>query len=128
MKEQVSYFKKHRKLFQFGNFYSILNPFDDDRYSSFEVVSDNKDEAMLFVSELSINSPKRVWKLKHLDENAIYQIEVRKQYNTKILSFENMSGKQLMELGLDLGKLSEITDLEVFPNGIYSRLIYLKKI
>lgn len=128
MKRQVAYFKKHRKLFQFGNFYSILSPFDDDRYSSFEVISDKKDEAILFVSELSINSPKRVWKFKHLDENAIYQIEVRKQYNIKDLTFENMSGKQLMEIGLDLGQLSEITDLKIFPNGIYSRLIYLKKI
>lgn len=128
MKSQISYFKSHRYLFQYGNYYSIHNYFDDNRYSSFEVVSDEKDEAILFVAEIEEGKPKRKWKFKNLIKDAIYEVEVRKQANAKDIIINNKTGKELMEEGLDLGRLCDTYDHKTYPNGIFSRLIYIRKV
>ena len=83
---------------------------------------------MLMISELQPNLPKKVWKLKGLDEHSKYHLVMREQYNLKkedILDIV-ISGKQLLEEGLDIGSLYNTTDKELY-NGVYSRLIYLKK-
>ena len=129
MADQIAFYKKHRELLQYGNYYVIDNPFDDKRYLSYIVISDDKKEAILFVAELGKDAPTKSWKVKGLDENSKYHIEMRKQDNlrSKDILETIMSGKELKENGLYLGSLSNTIDREDF-NGIFSRLIYLTKV
>lgn len=46
VKEQTAFYKEHRKLFQFGKFYRIENPFENCNVMSWEVVSDDKQHAI----------------------------------------------------------------------------------
>lgn len=129
MAKQISFYKKHRKLLQYGDFYLIDNPFDDDRYLSQIVVSSDKKEAILLVSELTPNVEKKIWKIKGLDEKKKYHLSTREQYNLskdQLLKLD-ISGKDLMEKGLDLGSLYNTSDKKLF-NGVYSRLIYIKEV
>lgn len=127
IKKQIVYYKKHKELFQFGKFYICNNCFDDDRYYSFTLVKD--DEAMMYISELLPNVAPITWKAKGLDESATYALEVREQYNALDSPLpKEMSGKDLMEIGINIGSIyASNTDKDEF-NGIYSRLIYLKKV
>ena len=126
MKKQIAYFKKHRHLIQFGHYYVVDNCFDDERYYSFNIVSDNQKEATLSAIETTKDTPKKNWCFKGLNPSYIYEIEIRSQNNAKTLIFAPKSGKELMEIGLDLGSLYKEKDLEEFPNGIHSRMIYIK--
>jgi alpha-galactosidase len=128
MKKQITYFKKHRHLIQFGHYYVIDNCFDDERYYSFNMVSDDQKEAILSAIQTSQTAPKKNWKFKGLNPEYIYEIEMREQDNISLLSFDSKSGKELMENGLDLGLLNEEKDIQDFPNGIQSRMIYIKKV
>lgn len=127
MRNQIEYYKKHRHLFQFGHLYLIDNYFDDNRYYSLNVVSDNKDSAILLAVETSDNLPKKNWKFKGLNPDFIYDVEVREQYNATKLNILPMSGKSLMEEGLDLGSLNQTKDKKDYPDGVFSRLVYIAK-
>lgn len=127
-KKQTDYYKKHRSLIQFGQYYVIDDCFDDDRYYSFALIGKEKEEALLVAIEMRKDVPSKKWKLVGLDEKATYEIEVREQKNAKSMQFAPISGKYLMENGLDLGQLSDTNDKEEYPRGISSRMVYLKKI
>ena len=73
-------------------------------------------------------SIKKNWKFKGLNPDYIYEIKMREQDNIAPVNFENKSGKELMEIGLDLGLLNLEKDINEFPLGIHSRMIYIKKI
>ena len=128
IKKQITYFKKHRHLIQFGQYYVIDDCFDDERYYSFCIVDKNQQEAILSAIETTKGAPKKNWKFKGLNPNYIYEIECRKQDNAKTITFSPKSGKELMEIGLDLGILCEESDFEEFPNGTHSRMVYIKKV
>ena len=129
MSKQIKFYKNHRKLLQFGDFYLIDNPFDDDRYLSQIVVSNDKKEAMLLISELRPNVAPKIWKAKGLDEKMKYHVSLKEQYNlSKDQLIElDILGKDLMEKGLDLGSLYNTSDKKLY-NGVYSRLIYIKEV
>ena len=92
------------------------------------MVSDDQKEAILSAIQTSQTAPKKNWKFKGLNPEYIYEIEMREQDNISLLSFDSKSGKELMENGLDLGLLNEEKDIQDFPNGIQSRMIYIKKV
>lgn len=131
MKNQVKFYKQHRKLLQYGNYVCVDNIFDGGNYYSYMVVSEDKSEAILMVSEkeyIFVKNPK-LYKLKGLDENALYAITQRSQTNVKPekeLSF-TAYGDALMNYGIDLDFLSDVTDNKEF-GGIKTRMFYLKKI
>ena len=129
MAKQTAYFKEHRELLQYGNYQVLANCFDDDRYFGYIVVSENKEEAIMMVAELKPNMPSRVWKAKGLNEQYKYHLVMRPQYNLKEeqLLDVTLTGKELMDKGIDLGSLYSTTDKEKF-SGIFSRMIYLKRI
>lgn len=75
IKSQITFFKKHRKLIQFGNFYRLISPFDNN-VGSWMVVSDDKKEAIAgyyrYLAEPNVLS----WfmKLQGLDDCTKYSI------------------------------------------------------
>ena len=127
--KQIEYYKQHRHLFQFGQYIMIDNPFIDNRYYSFILVNEKENEAMLYISELEPNVIPKLWKAKGLDSNATYEIEMRPQVNLddKYTYSLTMVGEELMNKGLDLGSL-HVTNDKASYGGIYSRLLYIKKI
>ena len=128
MSKQIEFYKKHRELLQFGNYYVTENCFDNERYFGYITVSENKDEAMMMVAELAPHVRPHLWRTKGLDLNSNYHVVMRPQYNLKKEQLIDVvvSGKDLMKKGLDLGELYSTTDKELY-NGIYSRLLYIKK-
>ena len=77
------------------------------------------------MAELNKDVPSKKWKFKQLLEDATYEIEVRHQHGYKDIIVAPLSGKELMEEGVDLGKIS-------LPNseseGYQSKLVYIRKI
>lgn len=129
MAKQIEFYKKHRELLQFGQYQVLENCFDDERYFGCIVVSQKKDSAMMMVAELAPHVEPKIWKAKGLDIDSDYHIVMRPQYNLNKEQLLDVvvSGKELMEKGLNLGELYSTTDKELY-NGIFSRLLYLKKV
>ena len=129
MSKQVEIYKEHRELLQFGDYYVTENCFDNERYFGYIVVSKNKDEAIMMVAELAPHVRPHLWRAKGLDLNSNYHVVMRPQYNLKKEQLLDVvvSGKDLVKKGLDLGELYSTMDKELY-NGIYSRLLYIKKV
>jgi alpha-galactosidase len=76
MKNQISFFKKHRELFQFGTFYRLESPFEHQGNTSWMVVSQDKEEAIFcYYKVLAVPNPplKRV-QLMGLQNDREYHI------------------------------------------------------
>lgn len=112
VEEQTSFYKRHRKLIQFGNFYRILSPFESNE-ASWIFVDEEKNEAIYFYY-MVLNSPqkpnKRI-KFVGLDPEKVYRVE---GFN------EPIGGDELMNQGIFI-------DPEL-SSDFQSKRIYLKAI
>lgn len=75
VKEQIDFYKKYREVFQFGNFYRIRSPFEDD-VVDWQIVSSDKSIAILLHTSLisHLNPGYSVVKFCGLDEDKRYTI------------------------------------------------------
>lgn len=75
VKEQIDFYKKYREVFQYGNFYRIRSPFEDD-VVDWQVVSRDKSTAILLHTSLisHLNPGYSVVKFCGLDEDKRYTI------------------------------------------------------
>lgn len=128
VKKQVEYYKKHRLLIQFGDLEIVDNIFDNNDYCSYQVSSKDGSEIMFTIIQTNPSAKGRAWKMKNLDKNAIYSIEMRKQDNLskKMPIKDSYTGAALMEQGIKLDSMYDTDDKESFV-GIFSRMFYLKK-
>lgn len=81
IQKQIAFYKAHRRLFQFGRFYRIRSPFEENQMH-WAVVSGNRDEAIVGVYK-TLEQPNHdfeVIDLSMLDRNRTYHIENRPQY------------------------------------------------
>ncbi len=80
VKSQIEYYKQHRELLQFGDFYRLQVPFYEDG-CSWIVVSQDKREAVMgnFINLLVPNSFTPAIKMKGLEQEWLYNVEVRRQ-------------------------------------------------
>ncbi len=81
IQKQISFYKKHRSLFQFGDLYRLKNPFKTNN-NYMAVVSKDKKEAILGVFKTleQPNHDYEVIDMYMLDKNLTYEIKNRKQY------------------------------------------------
>ncbi|MDD3864846.1 MAG: alpha-galactosidase [Candidatus Izemoplasmatales bacterium] len=81
IKQQVEFYKEHRRLLQFGKFTRLINPFDNNE-CIWMVTSPKKDEAVVGVYQLMARPNGGLQKIKvtALDEHYTYRIVNRKQY------------------------------------------------
>lgn len=100
-------------MLQFGHYYVIDNYFDNKDYYSFLLVSDSKEEATLIAIKTNPNAFAKKWKVKGICPDYNYKIEMRPQYNLEKTYSGVMSGKELINQGIDLGNLSETTDKNI---------------
>ena len=108
VKKQIEYYKKHRKLLQFGT-YSRMGDIVTDDIIKWQITSKDKSESMLgyFVDRVRPNNGNDVIKFRDLDEEKDYDISVR----TQILEFKNF-GEMInvplpKKMDLEDGKLFE---------------------
>ena len=75
VKEQIDFYKKYREVFQYGKFYRIRSPFEDD-VVDWQVVSSDKSTAILLHTSLinHLNPGYSVVKFCGLDEDKRYTI------------------------------------------------------
>lgn len=81
IKAQIQFYKEHRKLLQFGDFYRLKSPFDSNN-CIWMVVSPGKDEAILgYYQKMQQPNPGlEIIPLRGLDEESLYQLNNRPQY------------------------------------------------
>ncbi|MCD6397310.1 MAG: alpha-galactosidase [Spirochaetaceae bacterium] len=74
VRNQVSFYKTHRKLIQFGRFYRLLSPFEGEK-ASWMIVSEDKSEFVLFYYQIlsEANMSRSSVKLIGLDEKFFYE-------------------------------------------------------
>lgn len=135
IKEQIVYFKKHRTLFQFGDYYKIGESFVYSSHGGWCLVSKAKDEAIAVIIDKEITGSvhnRPVFHFEGLDPCALYLVEMRSQSNLKdgslVEPFEAY-GDALMHGGIEFDALkwSEV-DFESVSSFFASRMFYLKKI
>ena len=75
VKEQIRFYKKYRDVFQYGNFYRIRSPFEDD-FVDWQVVSKDESTSILVHTSLTshLNPGYSVVKFCGLDEGKRYTI------------------------------------------------------
>ncbi len=78
---QIAYYKKHRRLLQYGRFARLASPFDGKNRCEWMVVSDDGSEAIVgeFQHLLVPNTEKPPLRLAYLREDALYEVEARPQ-------------------------------------------------
>lgn len=88
IKEQIKFYKQHRKLLQYGDFYRIGDFFTED-LAKWQISSYNKTESMMgyFVDRVSPNNGSDAIRFVGLDENKDYSLSSRLQ----LISLRNFS-------------------------------------
>ncbi len=81
IKKQISFYKKYRKILQFGDFYRIQNPADNS-ICVWSVVSPDKDCAIVgYYQQLAHPNPgTERYKLVNLSDDILYTVKNRLQY------------------------------------------------
>jgi alpha-galactosidase len=90
IKEQITFYKKHRRLLQLGRFVRLLSPYEGND-AAWLYVSPDKKEAIVFYFRVldEASAPLVTLKLAGLDPDLTYQS-----------GGENFGGDELMQLGL----------------------------
>ena len=90
LKSQILFYKKHRELLQFGDFYQ-LSFMEDRGFAIWEVISKDRSEAIIgyFNSLQTINHGITILKGINFIDDAIYQMDVREQKNN-LKTFGNL--------------------------------------
>lgn len=80
VKKQIAFYKEHRRLLQFGEFYRIGNPFKENT-CAWQVVSPDRAESMLgcFIDRLTPNSGPDRLAFTGLDSEKVYRFTARQQ-------------------------------------------------
>jgi len=128
VKNQIEYYKAHRKLLQFGNYYRLKS--ENLKYiSGFIIVSKDKKEAMAFIisKECDTNGENPGISLGWLNPDYVYEIEMRSQSNCQTIKNFIAKGDVLNNVALNLGELINNSDCNN-SKYISSRMLYLKKV
>jgi len=77
VKEQIEFYKKHRKLIQFGDFYRILSPFEGTNQTAWIFIDENKAEAIYSYFQIMDKANKANARLKFtgLNPNKMYKLD-----------------------------------------------------
>lgn len=129
--EQVKYYKQHRHLLQYGNYYRLGQSLLSADIGGWMVVSDDKNEAIATVvskNEGGGMSPQFV-SFKGLDKETLYEVTSRKQTNYDNEIKFKAYGDALMNGCLDFGVLprNEKNSLD-YSARFSSRMFFVKKV
>lgn len=99
VQEQINFYKEYREVFQFGTFYRLLSPFNNNIVSWISVSKDKKTALVGYYKILNdVNCAYRRVKLKGLDNDLEYTIE--NLNNPNEVATKSAYGDELMNIGL----------------------------
>lgn len=129
MKRQIIYYKEHRKLLQFGKYFRLGDVFSTDR-GGWIIVSEDKTEAiaMLVQTKSETNGTLEGVSLKGLEDNFLYEVEMREQSNCNRIPNFKAYGSVLNNGVINIGNIHDDFDKRQNSNSISSRMLYIKKI
>ena len=128
IKKQIAFYKKYRKVLQFGDFYRLNDAFAE-KESGFVCVNANKSLAIaVIVMDPQWGKTNRYVRLKGLDEGTVYEVNYREQDNYPSSKKFLAGGELLMNGGILLNEFPSDSSPERSANGLYSRCLVLKKI
>ncbi|MGM9630624.1 alpha-galactosidase [Butyricicoccus sp.] len=92
VREQIKFMKKYREIIQFGTFYRLISPFENNNFAAWMVVSDDKKTALVGYYKIlnEVNGPYHRVKLCGLDPALNYCVD----------GVSHHYGDELMHLGL----------------------------
>lgn len=125
--EQIEFYKKHKELLQFGDYYRWGN----DEIGSWSKVSKDKEEAIItiFIKNSITSYNNYRFSFKGLNPEYSYKVEMRKQTNLEFTYSATISGSILGTEDLFFGNLFfQETDRREYSNSITTRMFYLKKV
>ncbi|MDV5972559.1 Bifunctional alpha-galactosidase/sucrose kinase AgaSK [Streptococcus canis] len=110
VKEQIAFYKRARKTFQYGRFTRLMSPFEDSS-TAWQVMSESQEELFVgfYRSLIMANEGNQRLYLKGLDETATYQVNNQAVY----------SGSSLMYAGLPIASEDFPTGLKDFASILY---------
>lgn len=76
VKEQITCFKKHYRLFQFGKYYRLVSPYENKNHTAWEFAAKDRKEASAAVvyTDLHANPKAEYLKLRGLSEELYYRL------------------------------------------------------
>ncbi|RCW64228.1 alpha-galactosidase [Saliterribacillus persicus] len=120
MKEQISYYKQTRELFQFGIFHRISSPFEDN-ITSWTVVSSDQKEAILARYQWS--------EQPNTGFPRTYFTGLNEEFEYKIEGVDGtFFGDELMHIGISLLHPRILGTKDVHPHDYKSELFYIKAV
>ena len=77
VREQIKFMKEYREIIQFGTFYRLISPFENDHFTAWMVVSEDKQTALVGYYKIlnEVNGPYHRVKLCGLDPNSKYCVD-----------------------------------------------------
>ncbi len=92
VKEQITFYKEHRKLVQYGDFYRILSPFEGKKHTSWIFVSEDKSEALFTYYQIMDKAFKPAQRITFagLDEEKVYELDDGRVYGGDELMYRGI--------------------------------------
>lgn len=125
---QVAFYKEHRKVLQFGDYYRLGGVFEGE-VGGFMTVSSDKNSAIAVaaVTNRVVNGPLPFIRFKGLNPSAVYEVTTRPQANYGgQLSF-TAGGDMLMNGGILLRDIFSDTQAKENSGCIFTRMFVIKK-
>ncbi len=132
VKKQILFYKKYRRLFQYGAMYRLGDAFggDDIAACGFICVSENKTSAVALGAvkgrTLGAGAPRLAF--KGLDEGTMYTVSVRKQDNYVEEKSFVCSGELLMNGTFGLEGIFRDTSFEAHGNSLFTKIFIFEKL
>lgn len=123
VKQQIAFMKQYRRLFQFGTFYRLSSPFEEN-VTAWMVVNEDKTEAIVGWYRVlnGVNGPYTRLRLKGLDPELCYE-------NSAFPDAEGFYGDELMNLGVITtdSTCGELKENSVPPTYDFDSRLYVLK-
>lgn len=123
IKEQVSFYKKHRKLFQYGD-YALLSSVYEGNFAGWITTSQDKSKAIAVLVqqnyEMNRNKPK--FRLKNLDSSKKYSIKICEN-NTSFVASGDILNHGALDLCSFFGERND-----KYSNSISTIMLEIKEI
>ena len=128
IKKQVAFYKKYRKVLQFGEYYRLGEAFGGEA-SGFICVNANKSLAVAVITlDKKWETQSAHITLKGLDKGTMYEVSYRKQDNYESAKSFLASGELLMNAPMPLYEFTYDRAKERSSNSVFTRCLVIKKV
>lgn len=129
IRAQISWYKAHRDVLQYGDYYLLDSVSGDSEYFGWIVVSKDRSRAVAMLGYTRFPGYCMVkYRFKGLDPEAVYRVEERPQRNRKEALAFTAKGDILLGGRIDFGEITGALDRDENSNSVYTKLFFLEKV